>query len=644
MLKAGQIQPEAHAAWPVRRLLARVQGWCRNTTFLIMLIATLQGAIYLLIIPPWFHYDEPTHFEYAWLIAHQSSLPQPGDENALLRREIIISLREHHLYDRVGLGPSSLISDDAAAFNLGFSELHHFPLYYMLVSLPLRVFSHLDIATQLYLARFISLGMFLLTIRAAVGLMTELTPAGHLLRIAVPFTLALLPPFVDAMTAVNNDVGAVLFFSLFLWAATRTIRAGLTWRRAGWVIATALVAAAMKHTALAALGLAPIVILMAFWVQRRLAWRWLIGAALALIGLGLIATIQWKEPAFWYRAPVAAPNQPQQATARLRDAAAPLVDVKSLLGQQVTIGGWIWADRPALIASPALLTTSVSARSRQTTSLPLQVTTTPTFFSLAITLPNTLDIASFVFPAEVLATEPTALQVYLDGVVVTPALFPAGQTPQFQDAAGTAGVWAGQPFTNRVRNASFEQIGPSVRPWVDQALRPFSSRLPAAIFFELLDVDRSAAITGGVLQRQITTFFFSFSWARVTPPGSFWYSSIRPVLWGAGLGCLIWLIVSWRSGDRSRRAAVLFLLLAAVPVWLNSMMRVFPTFMGTVYIPIARYGFPAIVPVVLGITGGWYSLAPKRFQPAIIVWIIVGMTLLSCMAIVGAWDLPGGRR
>ena len=243
----------------------------------------------------------------------------------------------------------------------------------------------------------------------------------------------------------------------------------------------------MKHTALVALGLVPVVILMAFWAQRRLAWRWLIGAALALIGLGLIATIQWKQPALWYRAPVAAPNQPQQATARMRTAAAPLgsyvfalsipagaqpvpiyaplVDVRSMLGQQVTIGGWIWADRPALIASPALLTTAISALSRQTTSLPLQVTPTPTFFSLAITLPNTLDIVSFVFPAQVLATEPTALQVYLDGVVVTPALFPAGQTPQFQDAAGTAGVWAGQPFTNRVRNASFEQIGPSVRPW-----------------------------------------------------------------------------------------------------------------------------------------------------------------------------------
>ena len=32
-------------------------------------LALCHGLLYMLILPPWQHYDEPPHFEYAWLIA-----------------------------------------------------------------------------------------------------------------------------------------------------------------------------------------------------------------------------------------------------------------------------------------------------------------------------------------------------------------------------------------------------------------------------------------------------------------------------------------------------------------------------------------------------------------------------------------------
>ena len=44
----------------------------------IMLIGAIHGIIYMFLIPPWQHYDEPTHFEYAWLVANWRRIPLPG--------------------------------------------------------------------------------------------------------------------------------------------------------------------------------------------------------------------------------------------------------------------------------------------------------------------------------------------------------------------------------------------------------------------------------------------------------------------------------------------------------------------------------------------------------------------------------------
>jgi hypothetical protein len=47
--------------------------------------------------------------------------------------------------------------------------------------------------------------------------------------LAVACLSAILPGFVDIMTAVNDDVGAVAFFSIFLWMGVRLIIKGFDW-------------------------------------------------------------------------------------------------------------------------------------------------------------------------------------------------------------------------------------------------------------------------------------------------------------------------------------------------------------------------------------------------------------------------------
>jgi len=50
-------------------VVPRIVHWVRNIVpeRFILVLALANGLLYLVLVPPWQHYDEPTHFEYAWL-------------------------------------------------------------------------------------------------------------------------------------------------------------------------------------------------------------------------------------------------------------------------------------------------------------------------------------------------------------------------------------------------------------------------------------------------------------------------------------------------------------------------------------------------------------------------------------------------
>jgi hypothetical protein len=72
----------------------------RNILFLaILLIGLFHGVIYIYIVPPWGHYDEPNHFEYSWMIANFPSFPKAGDYDIVLRRQILESMVRNKFYE-----------------------------------------------------------------------------------------------------------------------------------------------------------------------------------------------------------------------------------------------------------------------------------------------------------------------------------------------------------------------------------------------------------------------------------------------------------------------------------------------------------------------------------------------------------------
>ena len=179
-----------------------------------------QGIIYAAIIPPWWHNDEPGHFEYAWLAANLPAWPKPGQYDQAMRKQMAVSLIKYNWYGR-GMQPDL---SGSGAISIGVPQTGDPPGYYFLASLPLRLMHNADITVQYYAARSMSFLLYLLIIVVIWYALGEILREDHPLRWMVPAFLALLPGFIDAMTAINNDVAATLAASLFLWASLRLIK------------------------------------------------------------------------------------------------------------------------------------------------------------------------------------------------------------------------------------------------------------------------------------------------------------------------------------------------------------------------------------------------------------------------------------
>jgi hypothetical protein len=637
----------------VRRL---VFAW----PFLVGSIAVAQGLLYLLLIPPWQHYDEPGHFEYVWLIAHHRHLFQPGQVSGELRREVVASMEEHGFFRNIPPpGPN---------WWFNYTQLDHPPGYYTLVSLPLRLVHHLnpDIVTQLYVARLVSLALFAATVGIAAGMMRDLTPPGHWLRWAVPLTIVLLPPFADLMTAVNNDVGAVAVSSGFLWGTVRTVRFGITWWRGAWVVGTAVVAVATKNTAAYTLALVPLVFVVALWVRFGWRWRWLLAGGAGLGIVGVLAVLGWGDAAFWYRVygaeqqdiptRVAHPAAPVGSSVLVLEAGPgpskafrrrlsnPLLmeDIRQATGQVVTVGGWLWTSRPATVLVPGVAHSARAGETYHVETRPVAGTTTPRFVAQTFTVPAGQEALEYALPVPVAppARGEPPLRVFLDGAVLAVGAFPTDVAPVFDDAAGRSGTWGGERFVNLVRNGSAEHPWPRLRPWVQHTLsRVVDSgwgRTPALLVAALCDVRRSVPVLAtytGFLP--LDGWMTGLAWGHVRLSHPVSVALFRGVVAVALVGGGIWLARSRSAAQPGLRPALLVLAVACVLVWGTTATRVLPKIGEGVVYPMARYTFPSVIPTALAIVGGWWVAWPRRVRPAAL-WLLVGGLVVLHIATIRA--------
>jgi hypothetical protein len=616
-LWAALRQPARGGEW-------RAGAWLRNARArmaLLALIALLQGGLFVFLLPPWQHYDEPAHFEFAWLIANHPTWPVPGTTDPRI----------------------SPIGGAGRA-------LFHQPLYHLLVSLPLRLVASLDLTAQLYVARLVSLALFVTTIICAARTVDELTEPGHPLRWGVPLATLLLPTYADMMTAVNNDVGAIAIGSWFFLQATRLIMRGPTPRRTLVVAGVALLGSLTKNTDVVLVPLGVLAWLIAVGVRRGWRWRWPLIGMLGGALLVALLTLTPGEPAYWYRwgrtTLSAAPRETQAAapfgaqalrlegvgTPNFEGFSNPLApsDLPQVADRRVTVGAWVWASRPVRAWGPGVIFNN-GARDLSSAAPEIALSTTPTFVAMVFDVPQRVSSLQYMAWAVTPGDAEPAV-IYYDGAVMALGERPLDTPPVFDTPAAAAGEWGGERFENLVRNPTIEQGWLRVRPEVDALTAYYIRRSPSQIVASLLDPERTGPIMADAGIWLAFASFGTFAWSQVFLDGVVW-QYLFPLLLVALLpGPIAWL--AW--GPRRRRqpltAAVLFLALGGLAVWGVVVLRILPA-LAVSPPPFARYAFPAIAPTMIGLMGGWGLLWRPEARARAALLFVGGMLLLNLLAI-----------
>ena len=615
---------------------------------LVLFLGLINGLVFLYTVPPWQHYDEPTHFEYAWLIANSPRFPENGDYNQSMRREVAASMLEHGFFRDLDFQPNLLSSNEPIW--IGISQLGSSPAYYWLTALPLRLLRFTDVSSQLIAARYVSLFLFLVTILAAYGISIELAPSGHPLRWLLPAAIVLLPGFVDIMTALNDDVGATAMFSLYLWVGIRLINRGFNWARFIIFLVLAGLCFLTKNTVLIALVLTVFPVFFSIVKSSRLRVAWIVGG----IGFGLLlfSMLAWGDAAFWHRlTSLELPTSTKSSEAPLGDhvfqigispqtQASTLIQLvpdsrlKNLGERYVSLGAWIWASESSNVRTPILVTDSEKFFKE------IEVNTRPTFYSFSIKLkPNVSRLMVELSPSQ--KTSEEYVSIFYDGIVLAEGKQPKKKVPNFNDITASQGTWGNRQFTNIIRNGSAELTWPWLRPWVDRILGNFFPGIPSREFSLLLDPLPVKWYHQETLKSFTQSFWARFGWGNVTLPGNYLYIILGFITLAGLIGAIFAL---WQRRKQISWAIVIFLSLALLFIWGSAFLRGIGTILETAhFIPGARYAYPVIIPTMLVLILGWivitqwlskYLKLPSKSILLILLLFLVVLNVLSIYSIV----------
>lgn len=611
----------------------------------VLLLALIHGSIFTFIIPPWQHYDEPTHFEFAWLIANRENTPERGEFDQSLRREVAASMLEHGFFEKMDFLPN-LIAQGEPVW-IGASQINQRMLYYLFVAAPLYLVRGADVVFQLFVGRMVSLVFFLITIVVSHAVVSEVTQAGNPLRWLVPVTAALIPGFADLMTSVNDDVGATVLFSLFLWAGVRAIVRGLNWSRALALVTLALACYWTKNTVTIAVILASIPLLLGMFRGRT---RWVAWVILAGAGiLGAMTMLSWGDAAFWYRVrypegavravrtdtplgkyafhlPIEAETTPPWLTQLMTDS-----QVEQVRGKTVTVGAWIWASKPVKVRTPILYHDADMVYEE------VEATEEPRYYQFSAAIPeNPRRLQVMLFPLRSQTGE--SLSVYYDGLVMIEGEH-SGE-PSFEGSRGNQLVVEQKPVRNLLRNASAETAWPFVHVWADNFIQDFFPGRLSTILAATLDWSPPLWYYQAAARQLVTTFWARFGWGNVPLIGFHPYA-ILGMITAAGL--IGGIFALGKRGHSVYWEVVLFLGAALAVIWGAALMRgIGSVTYGPVFIPSARYAYPAIIPTVFFLTMGWNEslIFAGRFLPlsrkmlyAVYLLFFAGLIILSFISI-----------
>ncbi len=663
-----------------------------RTLHLFLLLGLLQGLLYVFLIPPWHHYDEPGHFEFAWQLVHFDHWPKKNEWDENMRRRLAASMLEYGYYNMLPPAYTPDFTSDKPVFIGIAPQYTEYPLYYLIVSLPLRFLKNADFAVQNRCLRLMSVMMFLITIWVTWRAMGELVPDGHPLQRTVTLFVTLLPGLADTMTSINDDVGAVLVSSFFIWASLRMIRYGFSWQRFVALICATLACYWTKNTAWIALPLLPVVLLVSFHRLKRS-----LILAVGLIGIVVIAifSVRWGDARFWYRL------APQDKSTRVSRSEAPIGNyvfdltysqdqkprlvqllnqdkMHSLQGKTISLGTWMWATNPTVAYLPFLQVVTFEEANmeagvvviREVVSSPhiVQLTTTPEFYVYTFDVPRNAEyglifLLPFIDPknpgeiTKFLSANPEdldiqitsqrddrdgrymlipppvqSIDIYYDGLILAEGKRTGSL--RCHDRFCQSGIWGGVSFANYLEGASAETAWFWLNPRIASI---FGKAFPgsADILFASLQEWPGIIRYFEILIWLIITFWGNLAGAKVYMLGT-------PTIYALLIGITVFGIFSallylLKNFQMLHKPEILFLGIVLILSWGITIARESSALLVIEHSTWARYAFPSIIPTALLLSAGWYiplrkllRLSARRINSIFLLFFLC----IDCIAIV----------
>ena len=581
----------------------------------ILVLGFLHGLIYVFMIPLWWHHEEPGHFEYVWIAANRDEWPQANEYDNDLRKQIAESMFASGQENLFNVSPRDLDNDP---IDIGGSPLGRKAVYYWLVSWPLKLVHDQNIIVQLYIARLTSLMLFLVSIWIAWLFMGELVKKGHPLQWMIPFSLALLPGYLDNMTSVHDDVMGAVVSALYLWLSVRGIKKGfsiLTFL--GWVISVVLCFYS-RDTTVPLVFLAPFVPLFRILKQKTFP---VMGVVILLTTIVVsIKFVTFQDASQWFAYPAG------DRSVRLEMAQAPFGNyvfslsnegdlkyfgqsfapsyIKLLRKKTLTLGVWIWADKPTQLRLPIIQYRTPDGVASSPEKM-VQVGTTPVFYTTTLYIPYE---AGHTWLSPIIPENTS--QVYYDGFVLAEGEY-SSTPPVFEDENLLSGVWDGKSFLNIVRNPSAEHAWLGVSK-ASQILKLRWYIEPALCLQTIQDTQGFGWYNRLSLSSLFQSFWGQGAGTEISLLGGFTYDVLQVISLLALLGCFLYIS---QSPFLFIKPEMLFMLIVMLVIWTITFFRgTYWLFDFVPIVPYARYAFPAFIPTLLLISAGilksvhWFTI------------------------------------
>ena len=571
----------------------------------ILLLSFLHGLIYVFMIPPWWHHEEPGHFEYAWLVANREEWPKGKDYDNDLRREIALTLIQSEHGNFWNVSEKNL--DDDPIWIGGYNIPSDLPPYPWLVSRGLILVRDQPVLVQLYAARLLSLTLFVFTIWIAWLFMAELVEPADKLQWGVPLFLALLPGYVDNMTSVHDDVIASVAAFLFLWLSVRLLKRRWNWLLIlGWGVSVLFCYYARETSRLLVL-VAPLVILFRLFAKKTVLVMSMVVVGGIFLSSG--ALLKFEDASQWYSYP--ATDNPN----RTRFSQAPygeyvfslpasnteevilgqsfsLATMKSYRNKLVTLGVWAWADSETTITLPVLYY-RISNKVIHSDIHQTEVGTIPSFQTITFEIPYDAGHTWLTLSSSVSKENQ---HVYYDGFVLAEGNFSDALPPVFGSDTLTDGIWNGHRFDNLIRNPSAEHAWLSFKPIVNKVYK--KRYLNAPLILATIQDWKGF----GWYYKIVSSLLFQEFWGRgagTQAPliGHSIYIFLQFITLLSIIGFGIFIYRSPRSFIK-KESFILAIVLGIV--WSATIVRgVFAMFDDILIVPYTRFAYPAFIPTAL---------------------------------------------